>query len=152
MWKPYHPRNIVAAGILELAGWRLKRYEITFDGAPLDSAPYAEGVAQAARLLPQPPSAANRAGLGFVIFHSGATHHYLVLCWWDTQNELFTRVVVRPRERDEWDISGRHYSCCVWDLDVMWFERNAWIESMLGPGGADTAKYLKSVRPSGPAQ
>lgn len=32
---------------------------------------------------------------------------------------------------------------CVWDLRVMWFEREAWVETVLAnPAGPDIEQYL----------
>lgn len=155
-WQPYRPRTVRAAEILNLAGWRLKTYEITLDDCAIEREDFATGAGRAAALLPQPPSNENRAGAGFLIFHSGASHHYLVCGWWDTQNELFIRTLARPRERDQWDESGARHSICVWDLDVIWFERNAWVECVMSSAAtsvsAGVERYLALMRPNGPSR
>lgn len=152
-WQPYRPRLIRAAGVLSLAGWRLKTYEISFDDSAAQRGEFSLGLARASSFLPQPPASANRGGAGFLIFHSGASDHYLICGWWDAQNELFIRTLARPRDREEWDESGQRHSICVWDLDVIWHERNAWIACMLGGNGqSGVDAYLACTRPDGPSR
>jgi hypothetical protein len=74
----------------------------------------------------------------FCIFHEGASAAYLVLGWWGNDNELFTRVAVR--EPAVWTIDPLKYSFCLWDLEVMWHERQAFIETMYS-GSSDLASY-----------
>ncbi len=65
----------------------------------------------------------------FVIFHDGASSRYLVLAWWGNDNELFTSVSVNTP--DGWVEDPGRYSFCVWDLEVFWFERNGYVETIL---------------------
>ncbi|QOL25303.1 hypothetical protein LP316_13530 [Thalassotalea sp. LPB0316] len=64
----------------------------------------------------------------FAIFHEGATYPYLILCWWQNDNELFTRVYVK--EAETWLCEVTKYSFCVYDLAVIWAERNIFIETI----------------------
>ena len=75
---------------------------------------------------------------GFAIFHAGATMLYLVVCWWGNGNELFTAVSVR--EDGHWVEAPSRYSFCIWDLEVMWFERNSFIRHFYS-GKADFEAY-----------
>jgi hypothetical protein len=62
----------------------------------------------------------------FVIFHDGSSALYLVLAWWGNDNELFTSVSVRTDAG--WIEDPSRFSFCLWDMEVMWFERNAFID------------------------
>jgi len=64
----------------------------------------------------------------FVIFHDGATCDYLVLVWWGNDNELFTSVSVKLK--DTWIEDSNKYSFCLYDLEIMWAERNVYIKTM----------------------
>ncbi|MGK7911543.1 MAG: hypothetical protein AB4050_08695 [Synechococcus sp.] len=64
----------------------------------------------------------------FAIFHDGANAQYLVLAWWGNENELFTSVSVR--EPWGWAVDSDKYSFCLWDLEILWAERNIYIETM----------------------
>lgn len=65
----------------------------------------------------------------FAIFHDGAHRlQYLVLAWWGNDNELLTSVSVREGER--WVEDPRRYSFCLWDLEIFWAERAAFIDHL----------------------
>lgn len=142
VWQAYAPRSIVPRGARELAGWRMKTYEVNAAPAGANWADYAGGLALAEQILPQPPATAGRVGLGFLIAHPCPTHFYLIVNWWDNQNELFTRVFVTERNPGAgWLPAGERYSYCVWDLEILWFERNAWIKAMLSGDKPQPERY-----------
>lgn len=66
----------------------------------------------------------------FAICHDGATARYLVLGWWGNDNELFVAVAVDSG--DGWIEQPERYSFCLWDMEVMWHERNAFVEHIFG--------------------
>jgi len=74
----------------------------------------------------------------FAIFHEGTNADYLVLAWWDNENELFTSVSVR--EGEHWVKDSSKYSFCVWDLEIFWAERNIFVETMYS-GEPDLQSY-----------
>jgi hypothetical protein len=128
---PFKPRNIRSRGVAEVAGHRLKVYEVRaesryniylLDGAELPG-------------LPQPAVTEKRPGVGFVIFHYGTSGDYLVIACWDNENELPIRVWVR--EGDRWRPATENEGICVWDIEIFWAERNAYIATVLAGGTAD---------------
>jgi hypothetical protein len=66
----------------------------------------------------------------FVIFHDGTSARYLVLGWWGNDNEMFVTVAVE--EASGWVEDMTRYSFCLWDMEVMWHERNAFVDWMYG--------------------
>lgn len=67
-----------------------------------------------------------------------------MLCWWDNANELFTETFIQGEGggRDGWfDARGRG-SPCVWDLEVIWHERQAYVRHVLAADGAGLDAYL----------
>ncbi len=64
----------------------------------------------------------------FVIFHDGASCDYLVLVWWANDNEIFTSVSVKSD--DVWLEDANKYSFCLYDLEIMWLERNIYIKTI----------------------
>lgn len=137
-------RPIEALGVLPLGGWKLKLYSITYGRKALLRPLYDAGLALAAETLPQPPVGDGRFGVGFAILHQGRTVHYLVLNWWANENEHFCRVFVRGFEDGAvWRPAGSAESSCVWDLEVIWFERNALVETVLTREVPDLEAYLR---------
>lgn len=74
----------------------------------------------------------------FAIYHDGASHRYLVLAWWDNENELFTAVAAETAAG--WIEDAARFSFCLWDLEIMWFERNAFVQTLYS-GAPDPAAY-----------
>lgn len=152
--QPFRARPVRFHGLRHRGGWRLKLYSITHDGAPPELAAFEDGIGMATEALPLPAATGERPGAGFVIAHAGRTMLYVVLGWWDRDNELPLRVWVRPVNGDApWRPAEGSESFCVWDLEVLWFEREAYVATVLAEGGADPVRdYLArhlAVEPAG---
>jgi len=144
--EPYAPRTQCYSGLLTREQWRLRRHDITpMDSrAGLSDALYAQGEALALSLLPYPAITTDRPGVGFLIRHSGINQHYIILAWWDNQNELLTRVLVRSSSPDgNWVDAQGQYSFCVWDLEVFARERDRYVQCVLTPAaGPEIDRYV----------
>lgn len=142
---PYTPRPIRPLEIHHRDGWDLKLYSVTLPGEVLDRTAFDRQFGAVVRpCLPLPDPAAGRPGLGFAIFHQGRGMDYLVLCWWDRENEIFNRVWTRPRGivDAEWSQAQGGETACVWDLLVIGYERDAYVDTLLGSNGPDREGYL----------
>lgn len=117
----------------------VKIYTISASGEAVDLAPYREQLAQ----MKQHWRHDWRATAAFAIFHDGAGARYLVLGFWGNDNELLTRVAVKQGQ--EWLVDPDRYSFCLWDLEVMWEERNIFVETLYS-GEPSLADY-RSRRP-----
>jgi hypothetical protein len=129
----------------ETNGWRLKVYSVSYDGSPPDWSVFDPSLAMADAALPVPAKAPGRPGVGFVIAHSGRGMWYTVLCWWDRENELPIRVWVAERNgaAPVWRAAGESESVCVWDLEIIWQERQAYVETLMSRAARDPeAAYL----------
>lgn len=103
---------------------QIKLYAISASGEPVDPQPFLARLAalKAERALDWENLPA------FAIFHHGASMLYLVLCWWGNDNELFHSVSVLTDQG--WVEDPQRYSFCLYDLEVIWFERQAFIQHM----------------------
>ncbi|KAA8997345.1 isochorismatase family protein [Affinibrenneria salicis] len=135
--QPWLPRPIDAAGVTSLNDWRLKRYTIRYRRAA-QAVDFSAAWTMAAAILPTPAQTGARPGVGWVIEHQGKNADYLVLGWWDNANELRTRVWVT--DHGQWR-AARDESFCVWDLQVIAFERDAFVSHML-QNTPDPERYL----------
>jgi hypothetical protein len=139
--EPFRPRTVRSHGVHAVSGWKVKLYSISHDGSPLRWNEFQEGFRMARALLPQPPSTPGRPGIAFAIAHHGKTADYAVLAWWDRENELPIRVFVRPPSAGaRWRPARESESVCVWDLEIIWEEREAYVETMLAKNGAARQK------------
>ena len=142
--EPYEQRPIHFREVRQLDDWRIKIYGIHLVGESLDWSVHEVGMATAWDELPRPGTAAGRLGLGFVIAHQGRGVHYLTLAWWDNENELCQRLFMRTMDLgDAWRPARAGEGLCVWDLQVVWFEREAYVDCVLRhPTAPDIAAYL----------
>ena len=141
---PYRPRRIRFVGLDEAKGWRLKTYTILHH-----SKEESEALLDAARdtafaSLPQPASSPDRYGVGFIVVHQGASYDFVTVAHWAYQTELRSQTYMRPSSGSFLlePVSGSELSADVWDLRLLAFERDAWVESVLRPERADLDAYL----------
>lgn len=118
----------------------LKMYTISATGAPVDPQRYTTRLAVQKRVIAVPW----RDTAAFAILHDGASLGYLVIGWWGNDNELFTSVSVT--DGHGWVEDPRCNSFCLWDLEVMWHERNAYIRHLYS-GRRDLAGYRADFLP-----
>ncbi len=147
-YAPYRSRVITFAGVQSVRGWRLKCYSVTHAPPTPDFAAFADGVDLALQSLPGPDPASGRLGVGFIVGHAGREADYVVLGWWDRQNELPVKVIVRDRVAGaSWRPAAGGESFCVWDLQVIAAERDSYVATVLAGGDLDAAVegYLSSV-------
>ena len=137
---PFQERRTWLLGVQELNGWEIKAYAITASGADLS-----DGVLEAAlgfvtselqekRLEEQQLAndLAPEEKLGFLILHEGAEAVWLLVDLWIgdiLHHHLYRAPLDQPREFEKaWQ---DHSAACVWELEVIHHERNAWVEHVL---------------------
>src|SRR5688572_17493539 len=91
----YEPRPIHPLGLLQQGEWQIKCYSIVFGGGLFDRDRFDRGVSLAIEALPTPARTPQRPGIAILIAHQGNGADYVVLGWWDRENELPIRVFVR---------------------------------------------------------
>ncbi len=143
--RPFEPREITFRGTRARRGWTLKVYSVRVAGPPIDWPGFDAALEAALGALPSPDPEAGRPGLGLFIAHQGTTGDYGVLGWWNHENELPFQIMVRRGPDESWRTARNGESICVWDLEIVWEERQAWIDTMLAPVGADPDAYLVRV-------
>jgi hypothetical protein len=79
---------------------------------------------------------------GFTIAHDAATAGLGLVYWWANENEIHHRVFASPLDDpgalEPADGTGL---ACVWELEVIDFERRAWLRDVLVD--ADEQRYLE---------
>lgn len=101
----------------------IKLYGITLADRTFDPAPFLTQLQQ----MKQSLAIDWTEHAAFAILHAGAERNYLTLCWWAQGNELFTRVAVE--EEQGWSVDPARYSFCLYDLEVMWAERQFFLQA-----------------------
>jgi hypothetical protein len=75
---------------------------------------------------------------GFTIAHRGVSAALSIVYWWANENELHADFFVAPLDAP--DQLGAYESTgitCVWELEVIDFERRAWLQDVLIEGDPD---------------
>lgn len=128
----FRPRPVRFEGVRELAGYRMKVYSILYGTVPVEWDRFEEAMQLAEATLPRPAVTIDRPGVGFIIAHQGRGMQYFVLCWWARENELPQRIWVREYPSgDRWREASECESICVWDMEIIGFERQVYVESVL---------------------
>lgn len=144
---PYEPRPIRYLETWHKDGWRLKVYGIAAS-AERPSEDLVVAIKEvAAKILPHPPIADSRYGVGFLYAHQGRDGGgFASVNWWANENELFHhQYEASPHSisdlRAVEETGGS--ACCVWDLAVMEHERQAWVGCVLAnDSGPDLDAYM----------
>jgi hypothetical protein len=127
----YEPRNI---SFLAREG-RVKHYGIArHDRVPRPA--LVEATREAAReTIPT-------GALGFTIAHDAATAGLGIVYWWANENEIHFRGFASPRE-DPGALEPHPGTgmACVWELEIIDFERRAYLEDVLKDDDLDA--YLE---------
>jgi hypothetical protein len=142
---PYKPRHVRFIRRDEVEGWQLKLYGIALNGEE-PRPEFVESVRDlAAGVLPRPPVADDRYGVGFAIAHDARWLGIALVYWWQSENELHQRIYVSPKDDPTAFAQVENQPAgCVWELEVVDFERRAWIEDVLArPSGPDLERYLE---------
>lgn len=143
--EPYAPRRIRFLHLWEPTAWRIKVYGIACADAGPSEALVSAGKRVALERLKQTAASHAHYGLGFLGVHEGRGANFVFIDWWADENELHHHVYVSypdAPERLEYAMPTGSIAC-VWDLAILSFERQAWIETVLdNPDGPDPEAYL----------
>jgi hypothetical protein len=127
----HQPRRIAFLG----REHRVKHYGIALGEGEARPALVDATRAAAAQTIPE-------GAAGFTIAHDAATAGLAIVYWWANENELHARYFASPRD-DPGALAPLTDTgmACVWELEVIDFERRAWLRDVLQDG--DLAAYLE---------
>jgi len=141
---PHRTRPIRFVRPERFGDWRLKLYTIATHGEAARPAFVDETIRRVPEVFPTPALADQRHGVGFLIAHDARTASIALYYWWQSFNELHQRVFVGPKHDPRAMTQLANQSAgCVWELEVIDFERRAWLADVLAnPAGPDVERYL----------
>lgn len=138
----YRTRPVRFLELWRCDGWQVKVYGIAYQR----QAPRAELVRAAKRAaqgrLPQPPDGGERAGAAVLIVHDALGSTWALVQWWEG-NILYhhvhggdpaTPAILAPVTDGP--------MACTYELAVIGFERQAWVDHMLAAQQPDLGAYL----------
>jgi len=141
---PFSQRACTFDGLHDHNSWRIKLYSVLYGEEPASGDTFTDGEELALAALPCPAISSGRPGLAVLIRHQGRGMNYVVLFWWDRENELPIHVFVDKGKG--WRTAEGSESVCVWDLEIIWAERNAYVDHMLSNSHAPNFEaYLQTT-------
>ncbi len=143
--EPYAARSIRFLELWEPGEWRIKVYGITYRGPGPQPALVATAKEVARELLLRAASQEGHYGVGFMGIHEGRGANLVFMDWWAAENELHHHVYLSsPQDPTALEyVTPTGLAACVWDLAVIAFERQAWIDTVLtDPRQSDLEPYL----------
>lgn len=141
----YRLRHVRFLELWEAVGWRLKVYGISLSRLTPSDALVRAAKSMARGHLPVPAVTDHRYGVGFLGVHEGDGSNLVFLDWWADVNELRHHVFVSYPAAPEAlvDATPTGLAGCVWDLRLLGFERDAWVDTVLNASGdPDLERYL----------
>ncbi|MFZ1688135.1 MAG: hypothetical protein WAU70_11970 [Flavobacteriales bacterium] len=115
-------------------GWHVKTYSISVHAERVDE----DVVERVRQLLPGWLTNCTLYDLptyriATLIVHEGREGYFAIVSWWIDSNMLQTSVYFStdPIHRDFRLFSDNGIFTCIWEMAVLWFERNAWVECVL---------------------
>lgn len=132
----HRPRAIRFLGLERFEDWTLKVYGISARQKTTRQTFIDDAKRIANQHLPRPAVQEDRHGAAIVIAHEGNEGNegnFILLDFWTGENMLSQQMFFAPldnlsefRRMDESDIIA-----CVWEMQVLHFESNAWIKHIL---------------------
>lgn len=141
---PHRTRPIRFLRSERIGDWRLKIYTIATHGQTVRPAFLDETLRRAPAVFPAPAHGDGHHGIGFVIAHDAATACFALYYWWQSFNELHQRCYLdSTHDPAAMAPVANQPAGCVWELEVIDFERRAWLADVLAnPAGPDVERYL----------
>ena len=141
---PYHTRPVSFLGTRQCGAWGVKVYGICSKRPQPEPAIVQRAWDQASHLLRNMMHDYPVHGAAFLIVHEANDGSFFLLNWWTGENMLASRVFyAAPGSGTFIDFAGSRIACCVWELEVIKYERDRWVQDVLGEGKGDIAAYLQ---------
>lgn len=145
----YQARKIVFNELFKINGWTIKIYTISKTDKFEHPAFYKNVKAKIPEWLKMENSFDSRNDkIGFLILHEATEGIFSLLNWWVGKNMLNAHVFfTRTNETDSFrKISGDGLLACVWELEVINYERVSWLNNTLRKmPNPDYKSYLNDV-------
>ena len=128
----FNDRPTRPTGVISVNGWRLKFYEITLDGAPIDEA-VLDAVAQVL-VSELPVSETSDVKVGFCVVHHGTESVWILADLWAgdiISQHTFFAPLDDPSAFER--VSAGGPMACVFELSVHAHERGAFVRHVLNP-------------------
>ncbi|HUF65287.1 MAG TPA: hypothetical protein VMM17_04855 [Gemmatimonadaceae bacterium] len=115
--------------------WRVKVYRVTLPGDEPSAVLEAAALALAQETLLGLAAHTSHYGVAILGIHQGKHDNLVFVSWWVDANELRHRVYRSPANSPATlrAVGSEDTVGCVWDLRILAFEAQAWVDEVLRP-------------------
>ena len=131
----FKKRAVKYLGISEFGDWKFKLYSLKYDESR--ATPEIENIVRAT--LPDWIKEKSQINdfpnykIGTVMIHEAMDSILVVVNWWIYENviqgHVYTADYAHPNKFT--DLSNKGLQFCVWEMNILWHERNLWVEHIL---------------------
>ena len=131
----FKKRAVKYLDVIEFGDWKFKLYSMKYN--ELRVTPEIENVIKAS--LPDWIKENSQINdfpnykIGTVIIHEAMDSILVVVNWWVYENVIQNHVYVSEYETPNKfvDFTSKGLRFCVWEMNILWHERNLWVEHVL---------------------
>lgn len=141
----YAPRPVRFNGNFVFGAWRIKLYTISIRNENVEESRINEVKVHLGEWLEKSKAyPLDTYQIATLIIHEGTEGCFLVLNWWIGENMLQNFCYLKRHGEPDFQLySDQGMMTCIWEMAVLWHERNAWVRHILQqPDNPDVDGYL----------
>ena len=123
------------SGLYEFNDWKFKVYRIKYDETRVIQDVEKNIMSKLPNLIKEKTkiNAYPNYQIGTVIIHEAKDCVFTLVNWWIYENVMQHHVYFSELDdpNEIIDYSDKGIQFCVWDLGIIWYERNLWVETIL---------------------
>lgn len=131
---PYKKRPIRFVELYPHDAWQIKIYSISVKNEYVDEQNKISAKAQLHKWLQNSDNyELDNYKIATLILHEGKEGCFAIINWWIDENMLQQHVYLASHDNPTVfkPYSHKGIFACVWELAIIWFERNAWVKYVL---------------------
>jgi hypothetical protein len=131
--KSYEKRPIRFIEIYQIADWKIKIYSISSKNEFVSQQFVSNAKMELINWLKlSETNSLEKYNIATLILHQCKEGCFAIINWWIDDNMMQHYVYLSKNENENFKLfSSNGIVTCVWELAVIWFERNAWVKHVL---------------------
>jgi len=141
----YAPRSVRFKGHFLFEDWRIKLYSISVRNEHVEESRLNEVKFNLSKWLEKSCAyPLDTYRMATLIIHEGKEGCFVILNWWIGENMLQNFCYLKRHGEPDFQLySDQGMMACIWEMAVLWHERNAWVRNILQqPQNPDVNAYL----------
>jgi hypothetical protein len=140
--EPYQPRTIQFVNLYNQQGWTLKIYSILHPDKTLNVHLIETAKQTALEFLPDSTEPGHYS-VGFISVHQGKSYDFVTVGYWTYSTELQHQSYMKASSASATLTAlSTELSSDVWDIRLLAFERDAWVNEVLKASAPSAEAYL----------